>query len=782
MPACLIIAALAAAALVCGRPAAAASLADVRARAQSVAISPGSGGAAEQGALERLGRLAVEFLDAADAGESGAGSAYEAIAGPLERSYRAHRAALDGLSKSVIEADGDMDALYETAAWREHQALAAQGLYFLNWLRYRGALLYDGAKRKALLEEAANGFSEFATADRETPVVIESHLGRGLTYLELNQVDWAIADFEAVVQAKSAAAERVRKARLALAEAYIKAGRSADARRASKQALESATAADLPRAKLTRARALLMAAASAPPSERATYREEAGALLAELQAAGGPWGGRAAAIVRAGLDNPKIWAGAGVKTEPPPSEWDVAKKLVAAGKYKEALPRLERVLASDDEEAREQHAEARYLLGIALFRSGDKAGAIAAFDAVLAAKDRESYRDDAAYLSFKANEAIYAAEPTAERLPAYERAIAYLLEAFPKHKGAAEARYRLGEIRQRQERYAEAVAEYAEVKGDAAFELRAAFATAQCSVRLLEHTPEGQKPDPALRKQADDALERFWTAVKTFDPARADGVPMEDLQGQAALMSAYLTALAEPPDYQRALEWLAGYEERYPRLAEQGPQVVKLRLAALARLGRLAEAVEEAARPAVAEIDPTFLDDLVTRFLTRAAQVKASGKSDEATSGKRAALLLSERALASKQTDGLSPSVRRRLGSTLAHLYEEAGERDKALALYREIIAAVPGAVSARAGAARILESQGKAADARALWDEITEAPSGKPGWLEAHYQSARLSVELGDPGRACTVLRQVPAGMLVNANADTPRKIQQLLRTACES
>ena len=621
MPASLIVAVLAAAALVCGRPATAASLADIRARAESVAISPGSGGTAEQGALERLGRLAVEFLDAADAGESGAGSAYEAIAGPLERSYRAHRAALDGLSKGVIDADGDMDALYETAAWREHQALAAQGLYFLNWLRYRGALLYDGTKRKALLEEAANGFSEFATADRETPVVIESHLGRGLTYLELDQPDWAIADFEAVLQAKSVAAERVRKARLALAEAYIKAGRSADARRASKQALESATAADLPRAKLTRARALLMAAASAPPSERATYREEAGALLAELQAAGGPWGSRAAAIVRAGLDNPRIWAGEKAKAEPPPpSEWDLVKQLVAAGKYKEALPRLERVLASDDEEARKQHAEARYLLGIARFRTGDTAGAIAAFDAVLAAKDRESYRDDAAYLRFKANEALYAADPTAERQPAYERAITWLLEAFPKHKGAAEARYRLGEIRQRQERYAEAVAEYAEVKGDAAFELRAAFAAAQCDVKLLERTPEGEKPDPALRKQADDALERFWTAVRALDPARAGDVSMEDLQGQAALMSAYLTALAEPPDYERALGWLAGYEERYPKLAEQRPQVVKLRLAALARLGRLAEAAEESARPAVAEIDPTFLDDLVTRFLTAAAR------------------------------------------------------------------------------------------------------------------------------------------------------------------
>jgi hypothetical protein len=58
---------------------------------------------------------------------------------------------------------------------------------------------------------------------------------------------------------------------------------------------------------------------------------------------------------------------------------------------------------------------------------------------------------------------------------------------------------------------------------------------------------------------------------------------------------------------------------------------------------------------------------------------------------------------------------------------------------------------------------------------------AGKPGWLEAHYQSARLSVAVGDPQRACTVLREVPPGMLANANSDTPKRIQELLRTHCQ-
>ena len=762
----------------------AASLGDLRAQARSVGISPGSGGPGEQAAVERLGRIALEFLDAVDAGGGDAAGAYEAIAGPLEQSYEAHKAALDRMSRGVIDSDGDLDALYESAPWQEHQQIAAQALYYLNWLHYRGALLYGGAKRKQLLDQAAKGFGEFATSSKASPIVVESHLGRGLAYLELDKNDWAINDFEAVVQTKGASPDRVRKARLALAEAYVKDGRSADALRASQQALAEATPADQPRAQLTRVRALAMAAASSP-AQRATYLGEATSLLAQLQAGGGPWGARAATIARAGLNNPKIWASSAkpAKEEKPPpptpTEWEATKQLVAAGKYKDAIPRLERVVSSTAEDDKPNQGEARYLLGVSLFRSGDLPKAITTFDAILATKDKASYRDDAAYLRFKANEALYAADSTAARLPQYEQSITAFVGEFPNHKAAPEARFRLGEIRQRQERYADAIAEYARVKGDPAFELRAAFGTAQSLVKQLEAAPEGAKPDPALMKQATAALDRFWAQVGSEEFSKFGDAPVNDFMGQAALMRAYLAALGDPPDYEQALAWLGDYEKKYPTLTSQRVQVTKLRLAAYARLGRLEDAAIEADKPAVAELDPEFLDDLATRFITTAAREQESGKPEVAAAGRHAALRLSERALAAKD---LSPAVQQRLRATAARLYEDAGERDKALALYRESLAASPDAISARAGAARILEAQGKTGDARALWDEVSSAPPGKAGWLEAHYQSARLSVALGDAARACSVLKQVPAEMITNANSDTPKKIQDLMRTTCRS
>ncbi len=766
-------------------PAAAASLGELRAEARGVGISPGSGGAGEQAALERLGRIALEFLDAADTGGGDATGAYEAIVDPLDRSYEAHKAALDRMSRGVIDADGDLDALYESAPWQEHQQLAAQALYYLNWLHYRGALLYGGAKRKQLLEQAAKGFGEFATSNKASAVVVESHLGRGLAYLELDKNDWAINDFEAVVQSKGASADRVRKARLALAEAYVKDGRSADALRTSQQAVAEATPADQPRAQLTRVRALAMAAASAPAAQKATYRSEATSLLAQLQAGGGPWGARAATIARAGLDNPKIWA-SGAKpakeekpVPPTPTEWEATKQLVATAKYKEVIPRLERIVGSTSPDDQPNQGEARYFLALSRFRTGDLQKAIADFDAVLAAKDKASYRDDAAYLRFKANEALYAADATAARLPQYEQSIVAFVSEHPNHKAVPEARFRLGEIRQRQERYTDAIAEYARVKGDPAFELRAAFGTAQSTVKQLEATPEGKKPDAVLMRQATAALDRFWSQIASEEFAKFGDAPVTEFMGQAALMRAYLAALGDPPDYEQAVAWLGDYERKYPTLTRQRAQVTKLRLAAFARLGRLEDAAAESEKPAVAELDAEFLDDLATRFITTAAREQASGKPEAAAAGRRAALHVSERALAA--TDS-SPALKQRLRATAARLYEDAGERDKALALYRESLAASPDAIAARAGAARILEAQGKAGEARALWDEVSSLPQGKAGWLEAHYQSARLSIALGDPARACSVLKQVPAEMIMNANNETPKKIQELIRTTCRS
>ncbi len=803
----------------CWGVASAASMSDLRSQARAVAISPGSGGGSEEAALDRLGRIALDFLAAVEGNATGARETYEAIARPLEQSHDAHRAALGRLSQQVVDADGDMDALFESAVWLQHQALATQSLYYLNWLRYQGAQLYSGGKRRELLGKAVSGFAEFASAGGESPIVIESHLGRGLANMELDQVKWAIADFEAVVRAKSAAPERKRKARLALADAYIRAGRSGDALAASEKALASATTGDRARAQVTRARALLMAAASRS-ANKSRYQAQARDLLTTVKAGGGTWGRQADRILRAGLDNPQIWAGpkAQPPAPPPPSQWDETKRLAASGKYKKAIPRLERMIASKDTDDAKHRREAQYLLGVARFKTGADEKAAAAFDAVLAGKARAYYRDDAAYLRFKIKEKRYVADPTLERAPAYEDAIKEFLAEYPSHSAAPEVSYRLGEVRQRQDQCAAAMEAYADVKGDPAFELRAAFGSAQCAVKALERASEEAAPggqgtaaagsgsedavpeigeeaatetgeataalaDPvAAREVADAALARFWALIAAHDAGDFGDAPVTEMSGRSALLSAYLAALAEPPDYEAAFTWVEGFEEKYPLLVDERPQVVKLRLAAAARLGRLDDVRTAAMQPSAAELDPAFLDHLSRRLLTASARQKARGKVEEAKAGKDAARLLAEHANASPHANDLSPGARYRLRSTLASLYEDAAEPERALALYRALLAEDADAVSARAGAARVLESTGRASEARGLWDEIATAPEGRTGWLEAHYQSARLSAALGEAARGCRLLDQVPEEMLSNTNSPTPRKIQELRRDMCRS
>ncbi|HYC00330.1 MAG TPA: tetratricopeptide repeat protein [Candidatus Limnocylindrales bacterium] len=775
--------------------------------------------------MEQLGKQALSLLES-NAPPSAA--QYESIAGPLERIYDTHRKALDGMSKAVIAADGDMDALFETPQWRDHQAQAAQALYYLNWLRYWGAQAFSGQKRKDLLDEAASGFGEFATGSGNNPIIFESRLGRGLVYLESDHADWAAADFEFILESPAAPPERKRKAALALAEAYLKLGNVDGALQASKDALDHASAADQPRARIARARALAMAAASRP-SVRDAYRSEATALLSSVQASGGPLAGRAGQILKMGLSNPGVW-GSTAKAAPeppppppPPSEWDITKKMIADGKYKDAMPRLEQELASTDEKAREHAGEAAYLLGLAKFRTNDRDGAIAAFDLALADKGKAYYRDDAAYLRFKAEEAIYNASiasekdgsdkaagknaggktaadkdaaaakggaspadasadtaASAEREQRYEKAIKEFVTAFPDHKAAGEAHFRLGEIRQRQEKWTEAVAHYAKVKGDPSFEFRAAFATAQSYVKQLEQLPEDTPPDPVLRKKATDALAAFHDKSARVDAAALGESTVQDLRGRAALMSAYMEATEQPPRWEQALAHLEGFEEKYPKLVEQRLQIVRLRLAAASRLGRLQLAATEAARPEVARLEPVYLDDLSSRLLVLTAREQAKGNVADADAGRRACLLLTEAALASPQADEtLTPAVRQRMRSTAASLNENAGQRERALALYRSVLEEKPEEVSARAGAARILEAQGNTTVARALWDEIVDSPETRAGWLEAHYQSARLSDSLGEKERACKVLRKVPASMLQGATSGPALEVARMLR-AC--
>ena len=362
----------------------------------------------------------------------------------------------------------------------------------------------------------------------------------------------------------------------------------------------------------------------------------------------------------------------------------------------------------------------------------------------------------------------------------YEQALIAFLHEFPKHKAAPEARFRLGEMRQRQEKYAEAEAEYAQVKGDPSFEVRAAFATAQCLVKRLEQTPEGTKPDPELMTRARAALDAFWSQTANRDPKSFGDAPVGDFSGQAALMSAYLAALAEKPDYEACPAVARRLRGEVPEARERASAGRKLRLLALSRTGNLAGCGRRSGAPGGRDAR-SQLSRRSRHALSDDGGARAGRRQDRSRDRRQECRARPQRARARGRRR--SPSCRRSCGGGCnrrrrRYARSAATSRPRSRC-YRAVLRTRPTSISARAGVARLFEKQGKLADARALWDEIVNGPTGKQGWMEAHYQSARLSVALGDQARACTVLRKVPAEMVVNANADTPKHIQELLR-AC--
>jgi TolA-binding protein len=491
--------------------------------------------------VERAGKIAMEFLSSTDLAatvadrrrRATARQLYDYLSAPLEDIYRTHLSRLDAWSKAVMDEDGDLEALYETPHWREAQLLASQSLYFLNWLHYVGAFLHGGKEKQRLLEEAAKGFSEFAVGEQPTSLRRESLFGRGLCEKELKQYEWAIRDFRLLLQEKGLAPAMERKARLGLLESYVLAEKMTEALTESARFLASAGGGGAPsadeeaRARYLRARALFALAKKAKGRKRAQYRQEALALVGELRRRGGLWKKQADALAKGIVREPEEWL---AEEEPSPLvEWEQAKELVRQGKYRQAVPLLRKVLSSDDPAASEHKRLAHYFLGVGLFQQKKYRESASHLVAFLRAPGKpKKFGPEAAYLRFKAGEALYARSPSKDNTNLYLDAIRDYLRRYPKHRFAFEAQYRLAEYYHAEEDFLRAAEAYGRVRRDPEFRLRADFGALQCYFSLLDqisedgNAPERGSPAPPLseaklRQHISAGLDRFWKDVARFE-------------------------------------------------------------------------------------------------------------------------------------------------------------------------------------------------------------------------------------------------------------------------
>ena len=790
--------------------------------------SRGQWGTAEQQQIvEQLGKLAMDFLSATDLAGVGADrgqraaarNVYDNLSNPLEEIYKTHLSRLDSMSKAVMDQDGDLEALYETPQWKEAQILASQSLYFLNWLHYVGALLHGGAKRKQLLEEAAQGFSEFAVGEQASSLKRESLFARGLCEKELKQYDRAIRDFKFLLREKNLSPQREKKARLSLLETYVQAERMEEALAESSRFFASVGKAARPiaarpeemaRARFLRAQALFDLAKKEKGTARKQHRKEALVLVDQLRQQGGFWRKQGEALAKGLVSQPQEW----LEEEEISSfvQWEQAKVLLQEAKYRQAVPLLQEIVDSTDPAAKEHQRQAQYFLGVGLFQQRKYQDAAFHLAAFLNAQGKpKKFGPEAAYLRFKAGEALYARSATPGNTTLYLDTIGDYIRRYPRHRYTPEAHYRLGEYYQKQNEFLVATKSYNRVSRDPEFRLRADFATLQCYFSVLEELAERQnqvkengekeegKKDQALplseselHQRVAASLERFWQDADKFEkksPRAIRRVPLHNYRGRVSVMNAVFLSQEGAQDgaqdgqqrEEKIASLLKDFEDKYPNQDDAFFTVAQMRLGALVKLGRFTEA-EEVIAAALRRFDPEqqkqLLAKLPDRLLREARNREVEGDGTEALAAKRAVALIYENRLR-EQKNGEEP-LSNQFKYQLAQLYLDVEKNDKALSLLEEL---QEGAYSlvALAGLGTIAERKGNHQGALDYWEEMLKGTQvGDPLWFRGTYKLAQLYQTMGNTEQACKIINTATRMFPRLGNDTLKQQIQEQVVQSC--
>jgi tetratricopeptide (TPR) repeat protein len=739
--------------------------------------------ATESKLVERLGPLVLGFIDESDR-TARAGTeqpealrpVFEAIHEPLNGIHAGRSGRLERMAQELMDADGDLEALYETREWKESQRVAAESLYYLNWLNYYGARLYDGEHRKELLEAAERGFSEFAVGDRKTDLLTESLLGRALCHLELANYEWAVRDFGIVVDEPGTSAERKAKARLGKLEALARSGKVAETLRHSGQLLDSGTltAGDAAIARFFRLQALFAATKSASGGDAERYRRETLTLMQELRSAGPGWAQKVEALMLTSIDDPERWAN---KATTPLAKWQLATMLVQRGKELETVPLLEDVVSSESNEVAPYRAEASYFLGVARFKSGRYDDAARFLAAALKGGEKASFGADAMYLRFKALESLMAVAPTPELAERYVAVARDFLAQYPSHASAPEARYRLGEYLQAQREFGAAIEEYGQVEADLALEVRAVFGMLQSEFELLREART--KPErEALAERIGRDLARFRDKAVLLEKQKSKGdVPLAEFQATVTLFQAAYLSLGGHAADAEIDTLLADFPERFSEQQSLLPQAVRMRLGALDRLGRFGEAERLANDHAAVMLQDGRVDlveNLASEFMKAGARRREHGAPDEARAAETVARVLFE-----ALPEEAAGQTKRKL--TLARLYESAGQMESAEKTYDEVLRDNGDSVAAVRGLAHVAEERRDLAAAAGYWKRFTEMvrPGDQP-WYEGNFHQAQIAFRRGDARAACDTLEKLRPAMPGLSDANLRGQINELYGQAC--
>ncbi|MGH7963343.1 MAG: tetratricopeptide repeat protein [Candidatus Binatia bacterium] len=757
----------------------AASIAEISARARQAQGQVGGKARgdfnAQQQAIQILGPVALDLLSASDLARAVADPAqkplvrnvYDILSGPLEEIYNRNFSHIKSMQKAVMDQDGDLDALYETQQWKEAQFVASRSLYFLNWLHYVGASLFDADKKKKLLQEAADGFSEFVAGDPKSQIRRESLLGRGLCYRELKKFDLALRDFEALLKDDSLPADMQRKARLGMIEAAAQAGEEDKAIAAADQVLAQGTvSAD----QLARVRAV---------RTYALQQKQGGSKkkLDEVMAAEAGKGG-----------------------QPPPDEsqflqWAQAKGHLQKSEFNTAIPLLKEVVASADPKAAEHKHEARYLLGVCLFKGGQLRESAEQLGEFLSADGKPpkaaKFGAEAAYLRFKATESLYARQQSEENTRLYLDAAKDFIRREPGHPSVFEAHFRLGEYNQHHEQYLPAIEAYRKVAGDPAFRTRADFNIVQSYFSLLE-SENGKRDgaglsEKALRQRIAASLQTFWKSSNDLEkknPALAKQRLFHEQRGKVSVMNAvFLSQEDKDAKAPEVIALLQDFERKYPDRKDAFAEVTRMRLVALEKTGRFAD-LEKEVEGIFTRFKPEQQKELLaglTLVLPRDIKKLEQQKDQEENT------LAAKRTLARLHADRLQRGEKfaedesvPQFKYELAQLYLDVKAYDKAKPIYQELRTGAY-SLASLAGLAQIAEVEGKQREAVGYWEQmLKETQVGDPLWFRGTFEVARLNAAAGNADLACKTVNSTRPMLNRLGDQGLKKKIQTLATQSC--
>jgi tetratricopeptide (TPR) repeat protein len=674
------------------------------------------GEGSDRATLARLEQRSRAFYDLLERGErERAAAVWPDLASDLGAFSAALEARLDRMRDEVSEGEGDLEALFQSARFRDPQVMQLVATYHLAWVRYQGAqLVGDATRKKALLRDAAEGFTQFLLVHEVPEIYAESLYGRGLAFLDLGDTAKAIEDLSAAAQEPRMAG----KARAALEEAK---------RRASGG---RAPAENEPEAILARLGDLLSRTGGDAAREK-----EATATARGLAARGGPWPARVLSLV--GEKLPEAGSSYGLYLR--------AQLAVDRGRCADVAP-LADASASVDDAGRARHRpEILFLDAGCRLNAGHAREAAARFETLLREFPDAARAPEAAYYRFRALDVARGSDPSLGA--AYSEALTAYLARYPKAEGAAEAHLALGELLRERGDCARASEEYGRV-GPGKFAVRARLGGLECRVAAVAAGGEGARD----RRPTMEALRAF---VRDTPPRGPDQV----LVARAALLAAVLAAGASPPDHAVTVEMLDGFETRYPDARELHGRALELRLMAEAATGR----TEPATRDLDAWLARAPHDEDRRRTLGRIGRDLMVRVERTPDAERGPILALARRVYGALVDESRGPEDR----LALADLELRAGDAQAARRHYEAVLAAAADSSQAMRGAARAAAAAGDHDAALGYWRRILEAsPPGGTAWYEARIAQVTLLAEDGRRPQACEILRGA-RGRATTAGAD---------------